>query len=44
MPDQGARAPWRLHQNYLLDVLALRFGSVDDAMNFSNPAPLAAAA
>jgi len=37
MPDQGARAPWRLHQNYLLDVLALRFGSVDDAMVFSNP-------
>jgi len=43
MPDQGARAPWRLHQNYLLDVLALRYGTVDDAMNFSNPpAPVAA--
>jgi cation diffusion facilitator CzcD-associated flavoprotein CzcO len=35
-PRQGTRAPWRLYQNYALDVLALRFGSVvDDAIRFS---------
>ncbi|MFF0813646.1 flavin-containing monooxygenase [Rhodococcus sp. NPDC003318] len=35
-PDQGPRAPWRLRQNYLLDIAALRFGSVSDgAMEFT---------
>jgi hypothetical protein len=29
-PQQGAIAPWRLFQNYALDVLTLRFGSLDD--------------
>jgi monooxygenase len=38
LPKQGDRKPWRLNQNYALDVLALRFGSVDDSMEFSNPA------
>lgn len=38
LPRQGARKPWRLNQNYALDVMALRFGSIDDAMEFSNPA------
>jgi len=34
-PKQGSKAPWRLHQNYLLDILNLRAGSVDDrAMKF----------
>ena len=37
LPKQGAKRPWKLNQNYALDVLALRFGSVDDAMRFSNP-------
>ena len=37
MPKQGSRKPWRLNQNYALDVLALRFGSLDDSMEFSNP-------
>lgn len=36
-PKQGDRSPWRLHQNYARDLLTLRFGSVDDAMVFSNP-------
>lgn len=44
LPKQGSRKPWRLNQNYALDVLALRYGSVDDSMIFSNPAPAAAAA
>jgi cation diffusion facilitator CzcD-associated flavoprotein CzcO len=36
LPKQGARAPWRLYQNYVLDVLTLRFGKVtDEAMEFS---------
>ncbi len=39
-PKQGSKAPWRLYQNYARDIVALRFGSLDDgAMVFSNPAP-----
>jgi cation diffusion facilitator CzcD-associated flavoprotein CzcO len=38
LPKQGARAPWRLHQNYVKDVRLLRRGPVDDAMQFSRPA------
>ncbi|AXJ96323.1 MULTISPECIES: NAD(P)/FAD-dependent oxidoreductase [unclassified Sphingomonas] len=41
LPSQGTRKPWRLNQNYALDVLALRFGSLDDEMEFSNPEPVA---
>lgn len=40
LPVQGARKPWKLNQNYALDLLALKFGSVDDSMRFSNPATL----
>lgn len=39
LPKQGDRAPWLVHQNYAKDVMAMRFGSVDDEMVFSNPAP-----
>lgn len=43
-PKQGSKAPWRVHQNYARDLLALRYGSVDDGMEFSNPVePVAAA-
>ncbi len=28
LPRQGARSPWRLHQNYVRDLLLLRFGKV----------------
>ena len=39
LPKQGSRRPWRLHQNYALDILEFRFGNVDDgAMEFSNSA------
>jgi monooxygenase len=35
-PKQGSKAPWRLHQNYALDIFNLRFGSLEDsAMEFS---------
>ncbi|MDB5471332.1 MAG: NAD(P)/FAD-dependent oxidoreductase [Caulobacter sp.] len=37
-PKQGAKAPWKQHQNYALDLMTLKFGKVDDgAMVFSNP-------
>ena len=29
-PGQGSKAPWRLRQNYALDLLALRFGRLAD--------------
>ena len=36
LPKQGARPPWRLHQNYARDIVLLRWGSLDDeAMEFS---------
>jgi len=35
-PKQGSQLPWRLHQNYARDILALRFGRIDDGvMQFS---------
>ena len=35
-PKQGTKRPWKLHQNYALDLLNLRYGSVrDSAMVFS---------
>ena len=27
---QGSRKPWRMNQNYALDVMALRFSAIDD--------------
>ncbi len=30
LPKQGLRKPWRVNQNYALDIMALRFGRVDD--------------
>tara|TARA_R110002110_G_scaffold79732_5_gene208051 strand:+ start:3247 stop:4725 length:1479 start_codon:yes stop_codon:yes gene_type:complete len=39
-PKQGSKKPWKLHQNYALDIVALKFGQVDDGvMEFSRPAP-----
>jgi monooxygenase len=32
LPKQGSKAPWRLRQNYLLDLLSLRYGEVDDGV------------
>ncbi|HTO57541.1 MAG TPA: FAD-containing monooxygenase EthA, partial [Pseudomonadales bacterium] len=37
-PKQGSKAPWRLYQNYLLDVMTLRFGPIDDGvLAFTTP-------
>jgi monooxygenase len=30
LPKQGSKRPWKLHQNYALDMLEFRFASVDD--------------
>ena len=30
LPKQGSKAPWKVHQNYLKDLLALHYGKVDD--------------
>jgi cation diffusion facilitator CzcD-associated flavoprotein CzcO len=30
LPGQGTKLPWRLHQNYVRDLLALRYGRVDE--------------
>jgi monooxygenase len=32
MPKQGSKRPWRLYQNYALDIVTLRFGRVDDGV------------
>lgn len=35
LPRQGTRKPWRIHQNYLLDLFALKFGPLrDGALRF----------
>jgi monooxygenase len=37
-PKQGTKAPWKLYQNYALDIITLKLGKVDDGvMEFSNP-------
>lgn len=38
-PKQGDKRPWRVHQNYTLDLIDLKFGGIDDGMEFSNPEP-----
>ncbi|HEX4197255.1 MAG TPA: NAD(P)/FAD-dependent oxidoreductase [Caulobacteraceae bacterium] len=38
-PKQGPKAPWRVYQNYALDLMAFRYGRVDDGvMRFSKSA------
>ena len=37
-PKQGAKAPWRVYQNYFRDSLALKWSRIDDGvLEFSNP-------
>lgn len=37
-PKQGAESPWRVYQNYIRDVISLKWSSVDnDSLEFSNP-------
>jgi hypothetical protein len=30
LPKQGSKAPWKVYQNYLKDVFALKFADVTD--------------
>ncbi|PKP90361.1 MAG: FAD-containing monooxygenase EthA [Alphaproteobacteria bacterium HGW-Alphaproteobacteria-16] len=39
-PKQGNRRPWRVHQNYALDLMTLKYGGVDEGVEFSNPEPI----
>ena len=32
LPKQGSKAPWRVHQNYVMDLAALKFGSLEDGV------------
>ena len=32
LPKQGPKAPWRLYQNYLLDLIGFRYGAVEDGV------------
>ena len=42
-PKQGSKKPWKLYQNYALDVMSLRFGALEDAaMRYSNPVKVSA--
>jgi cation diffusion facilitator CzcD-associated flavoprotein CzcO len=39
-PKQGSRAPWRLYQNYALDIMSLKFGAIEDgALQFAHASP-----
>ncbi len=42
LPKQGSKKPWKLYQNYALDLVTLRLGSVEDGtMEFSKAQPRA---
>jgi len=43
-PKQGSRPPWRLFQNYALDVLSLRYKELEDGVLRFTPAPAQAPA
>jgi cation diffusion facilitator CzcD-associated flavoprotein CzcO len=44
LPRQGTKNPWKLYQNYALDLVTLRFGKVDDGtLIFSKPHAVAPA-
>ena len=45
LPRQGSKKPWRLYQNYVLDLISLRYGPVSDsALEFSRRRQLRQAA
>jgi hypothetical protein len=45
LPKQGTRKPWRLHQNYARDLVALRLGGLEDGtLEFGRARPLPSAA
>ncbi|HEV7333514.1 MAG TPA: NAD(P)/FAD-dependent oxidoreductase [Flavisolibacter sp.] len=32
LPKQGSKRPWRMYQNYLMDMVTTRFGRIDDGV------------
>ena len=47
MPRQGSKAPWKLRQNFVLDLLSSKFGDVTESLHFEkapSPSPTAARA
>jgi cation diffusion facilitator CzcD-associated flavoprotein CzcO len=37
-PKQGNKTPWKLHQNYAMDLMSLRYAKLDDGvLRFTNP-------
>ncbi len=45
LPRQGSTKPWKLYQNYALDLMTLRYGKLDDGtMKFSRRHPAKVAA
>ncbi len=45
LPKQGSKKPWKLYQNYILDLITLRFGPVNDGtMEFVRRQPAKRAA
>jgi cation diffusion facilitator CzcD-associated flavoprotein CzcO len=37
-PKQGSKPPWRVYQNYIRDIISLKWSAVDnEALEFSNP-------
>tara|TARA_R110000868_G_scaffold92734_2_gene257232 strand:+ start:28825 stop:30321 length:1497 start_codon:yes stop_codon:yes gene_type:complete len=44
LPKQGVKAPWQTYQNYVQDMLTIRFGKLEDgAMRFANAGDVPAA-
>jgi hypothetical protein len=43
LPKQGSRKPWRIYQNYVLDIMTFRFAALDDGvLEFSGPSTASA--
>ncbi len=43
-PKQGSRKPWRIYQNYLMDLMTFRFATLDDnVLEFLGPATVSGA-
>jgi cation diffusion facilitator CzcD-associated flavoprotein CzcO len=37
-PKQGSKVPWKLHMNYALDIMEIRYGRIEDGvLELSNP-------
>lgn len=39
LPRQGSRRPWRVYQNYFMDMLTIRFGRIADGVLHFGPKP-----